>query len=145
MKRPAALLPLLQKRILYISTAFLWVSGLFWLYCKYFGQIQGEFGQQASPIQPVMLEIPGAAAMIFLMIFGTLLLYHVPTGWEQKRQRPSGGFLLGICWILILTGWGLYYVGNETLRHWTSLIHIFVGVALPLLIYIHIQLGRRSE
>jgi len=91
------------------------------------------------------MKIHGAAAMAFLMVFGTLLFHHVPAGWEQQRQRPSGSFLLSISSILILTGWGLYYVGAEGLRHDISLVHSILGVVLPLLIFLHIRLGRRSD
>src|SRR5262245_38745050 len=107
MKRSAkALLHPLQKRLLYLTTAVLWVSGAVWLYLL-----------ETNPGRPLWMKLHGAAGMLFLILFGTLLFQHVPAGWEQDRQRPSGAWLFAICGVLIATGWGLYYIGGESLRH----------------------------
>ncbi len=145
MKRSKVLLTPWQKRMLYFSTALLWLSGALWLYYKYFGQMQGDYGLQAHPAQPLLLEIHGAAAMAFLMIFGILLNQHVPEGWKQGQKRPSGVSLITFCGILILTGWGLYYLGNEHLRHWTSVFHSVFGLLLPGLIFLHVWMTNRSK
>jgi hypothetical protein len=47
--------------------------------------------------------------------------------------------------VLILTAFGLYYLGAETLRPWASDVHMVAGFALPVLITIHIWLGRRQS
>ncbi len=134
-----------RKITLYALSALLWVSGALWLYLKYFSQGQGEFGTETHPAQPMWLKIHGAAAMGFLMIFGSLLIHHVPPGWRQKSQRPSGAILLTTCALLILTGWGLYYLGDEGLRDWTSVIHWGLGVFFPALIVIHVVFARRGK
>jgi len=46
--------------------------------------------------------------------------------------------------VLIVTAFGLYYSGSETLRPWASDVHIGFGLALPVLFLIHVMLGRRS-
>ena len=46
--------------------------------------------------------------------------------------------------VLIMTAFGLYYLGAETLRPWASDVHIVAGFALPVLIAFHIWLGRRQ-
>jgi hypothetical protein len=45
--------------------------------------------------------------------------------------------------VLIVTAFGLYYFGSETLRPLTSDVHIVVGLALPFLLALHIWLGRK--
>src|SRR6516165_12743693 len=47
--------------------------------------------------------------------------------------------------ILSVTGYGLYYAGGESLRAWTSWIHLAVGLALRLLLVVHIWLGKRTR
>jgi hypothetical protein len=142
MKLPKVLLQPWQKKSLYLSIALLWLSGALWLYYNYFGQVQGAYGPQTHPAQPILLEIHGAVAMAFLIIFGTLLIQHVPAGWHQKRQRPSGVSLLAISGLLTLTGWGIYYLVNQDLRRWTHWIHSVVGLVLPLIIFIHVQMNK---
>ncbi len=46
--------------------------------------------------------------------------------------------------LLIATSFGLYYLGSETLRSWTSGLHIAVGILLPALWLVHILVGRRT-
>lgn len=145
MKGSKARLAPRQKRSLYIVSGILWFSGAIWLYLRYFGQLSGEYGPESNPAQPLWLKVHGAAAMAFLIVFGTLLGHHVPLGWRQKSQRPSGGILIGLCGVLILTGWGLYYLGNERLRHWTSLTHCILGIASPLVLIVHIRLAARPK
>jgi hypothetical protein len=131
MKTSKILLGTRQKQALYLITSLLWLSGAVWLYLS-----------MEDPSRPLWMKIHGAAAMAFLVIFGTLLVRHVPAAWEQNRERPSGAWLLGMCGTLILTGWGLYYFGNDQIRHWTSLLHGYLGLIFPLLIAFHVWLGR---
>jgi hypothetical protein len=142
MHRARVTLEPLHKRILYLSLGILWLSGLFWLYLKFFGQVQGAFGPQSSPWQAVWMRIHGALAMVFLILFGTLLTQHVPWGWKRRQQRPSGVTLLVISAVLIVTGWGLYYLVNEGIRHWVGLIHWGLGLLFPALIAFHVILGK---
>ena len=118
----------LQKRILYGTISILWLTGAIWIYIL-----------ETNPLRPLWMKIHGAAAMAFLMVFGTLLMKHVPAGLDQDQQRPSGLSTLISCGILILTGWGLYYLGNETLRLWISRTHTWLGLGLPLIIFLHIR------
>ena len=47
--------------------------------------------------------------------------------------------------VLVMTAFGLYYAGSEILRRWTSDIHIAVGLGFPLLLLLHVILGKRSR
>jgi hypothetical protein len=134
-----------QEWTLYLTTGLLWISGALWLYYKYYGQVQGEYGAQASPVQPILLEVHGAVAMAFLIVLGSLFVDHVPMGWKQKKHRPSGLSLLSVSVILILTGWGLYYLGDQNIRRWTSVVHWGVGLAVPVLLFLHVRLAIRQK
>ena len=127
----------LHKRMLYAVILLLWISGVVWLYLRYFVQIQGEYGPEAHPAQAMLLKLHGAVAMIFLIVFGSIL-YHIRPGWKTKSQRPSGVSLLTTCIVLILTGWGLYYIGHEKIRYLSSAIHSILGFFLPVIIFLHV-------
>src|SRR4030095_13062442 len=91
------------------------------------------------------MKIHGAAAMAILVLIGMLLIGHVRFAWRARRNRANGSVFLSALGILTITGYGLYYAGGERLRAWTSWIHLVVGLALPILLLIHIFLGRRTR
>ena len=63
--------------------------------------------------------------------------------WRGRLNRVSGSVMLVCNAILIATAFGLYYLGSEATRPLISDLHIAVGLALPLLLALHIWLGRR--
>jgi hypothetical protein len=91
------------------------------------------------------MKIHGAAAMAILVLIGMLLSGHVRFAWRARRNRANGSVFLSAFAVLTITGYGLYYAGSEKLRAWTSWIHLAVGLALPILLLIHILLGRRTR
>src|SRR5712691_4019292 len=91
------------------------------------------------------MKIHGAGAMAILVLVGMLLTGHVRLAWRARRNRGNGSLFLGGFGVLTITGYGLYYAGGERLRAWTSWIHLAVGLALPILLLIHIFLGRRTR
>jgi hypothetical protein len=135
----SARLPRVQKHALYGVSAILWLSGAWWLYLSLLGR------QAADSTAPLLLEIHGAAAMAFLVVFGGLLSDHLPRGWRQRRERGSGLSLVTLCGILILSGWGLYYFGGEGLRAATSTVHSVLGILLPCAMCVHVWRARRHR
>ena len=83
--------------------------------------------------------------MATLVLIGTVLMTHVRFAWRARRNRISGILFLGVFGILTITGYGLYYFGNDKLRFWTSWIHLGIGLVLPLAVVAHILLGRRTR
>jgi hypothetical protein len=131
----------LQKYCLYAVLVLLFLSGLAWAYCNYLCS-PGDFETSAKTWA---MKIHGAAAMVVLVLIGMLLTAHVRFAWRARRNRANGSVFLSAFAVLTITGYGLYYVGGERLRAWTSWIHLGVGVALPILLLIHIFLGRRTR
>jgi hypothetical protein len=124
---------------LYGICALLWLSGAWWLYLSLRGVQAGD------PTAPLLLEIHGAAAIAFLLAFGALLPDHLPRGWRQKRERVSGLSLVTLSGILVVSGWGLYYFGEEDLRAATSAVHSVLGVLLPGALGVHVWRARRPR
>jgi hypothetical protein len=91
------------------------------------------------------MKIHGAAAMAILVLLGMLITGHVRFAWRAHRNRVNGSLFLGAFGVLTVTGYGLYYAGGERLRAWMSWIHLGVGLALPLLLILHIWLGKRTR
>jgi hypothetical protein len=132
----------LQRYFLYIVLALLFVSGAVWAYWNYFTASPGDFETGAKSWA---MKIHGAAAMVILVMIGMLLNGHVRFAWRARRNRKNGSIFLTAFSVLIITGYGLYYAGGERLRTGMSWIHLAVGLALPILLLVHILLGRRTR
>jgi hypothetical protein len=132
-----------HRLVLYISTLTLFLTGLVWAWLHYFHRTEGEFGPEFNPMEPWLLKAHGAAAMVSLIVLGTLLTVHVKRGWQAKVNRRSGVSVLTIFGVLIVSGYALYYVGEERIRALVSNIHLWVGLGMPVVLILHIVLGRR--
>jgi uncharacterized membrane protein YbjE (DUF340 family) len=131
----------LQRYFLYVVLALLFVSGVSWAYWNYL-RSPSDFETSAKAWA---MKIHGAAAMTVLVLVGMLLSAHVRFAWRARRNRGNGSIFLSAFAVLTITGYGLYYAGGERLRAWTSWIHLAVGLALPILLLIHIFLGKRTR
>jgi hypothetical protein len=84
----------------------------------------------------------GAFALTGTWMLGLLWGMHIPRGWSTGRRRRSGALLVVVSAWLILSGYLLYYLGDERVRAATSLLHWASGAACPLAIFAHRALGR---
>ena len=121
----------------------LWLSGGLWLLFHYFLERPGQFGLSAHPLEPWWLRLHAAFAFAGIWMFGLLWGVHIAPGWSAGRRRRSGAWLVGILAWLTLSGYLLYYLGNEQARTATSLLHWSAALACPILFAAHRQAKRR--
>lgn len=140
-----ARMPQLQLRAIYLATAALIVSGTVWLLLHFFGRVDGRFGPAPNPYEHPLLAVHGAAAMVFLIVLGSLLPVHIARGWQQRRNLASGLSMLTVTLMLIASGYGLYYFGGDRLRRLLSAGHWIIGLTLAAWLTWHIVAGRRSR
>jgi cation transport ATPase len=145
MRRNSAKLSGRHRAWLYSSTLSLYVTGTVWAWLHHVNRGVADDFPSASPTEPWMMKLHGAAAMAILIILGTLLPGHVRYAWHARRNRPNGIALLAVFAFLIASGYGLYYSGDERLRWWTSWSHLAIGLVLPAVIILHIWRGQRSS
>ncbi len=131
-----------HKRWVYWSCAPLFVSGLLWLSFHYFVRGHGEFGETQHPLEPWWLRGHGGAAMLFLIVVGSLLPIHVRRGWHQRKNLPLGIIVLAAALLLTCSGYALYYFGGEEMRPLISAFHWIIGLAAPAVLIWHIVAGR---
>ena len=121
----------------------LFASGALWLLADRLKHT--ATGEMWSRMSASLLMLHGAAAMLMLVLFGSLMPFHVRVGWRRRRNRTTGTVMLAANAVLILTAFGLYYAGAERVRDWASDFHIGVGLALPALLAVHVVRGRRHR
>ncbi len=133
-----------HRRWVYWSAAVLFASGALWLVFHYFLQRDGQFGPAPHPLEQWWLRLHGGAAMLALLVVGSLLPVHVRRGWHHRRNLPLGIALSSVVLLLTLSGYALYYFGSEDARPWISLFHWGIGIAGPLVLVWHIASGRSA-
>ena len=132
-----------ERWVLGLSAALL-ISGALWLVFHYFITVPSEFGEHRHPLEAWWLRMHGAAAMGFLIVLGTMLPIHIRRAWQLRRNFRTGGVMLSVVIVLVITGYGLYYASGENLRIWISAVHWGVGLfGMPALI-LHVLVGKRS-
>jgi len=129
---------------LYVVVIGVWFTGGIWLQFHYFMGRQGDFGPLENPLTPWWLRLHGAFAFAAIWIFGLLWGTHVATAWPRKRRRWSGGLLAGIFLFLIVSGYLLYYVGDDRVRPVLSVLHWGIGLVCPVFFFFH-RLRRRRQ
>lgn len=134
-----------QIKSLIVSGSLLWLSGAAWLYLHYFGQVEGEFGPEVNPLEPWLMRLHGLVLIPTLLALGGLLVAHIPKGWKDVPQRNIGLGLSILLGLLILSGYLLYYVGNDIARNWTSVAHWSAGLGSPVLFLWHYLRGKTPQ
>jgi hypothetical protein len=142
---PVLKLPSWQRRVLYITSTLLLVTGIVWLAVHY--SMGAGAGELPHPLEVLCMRVHGAAAFAGLFALGMLAAAHVPAGWRVTRsahrradrasQRHSGVAMIGLSALLVLTGYALYYFAPEDWRPALGWLHAGAGVAMATLGFVH--------
>ena len=143
MKRRGLQLSRRHRWSIYVVGLALLLTGLAWAWLHRLEET-GTANGFWREINPRLMNTHGIAAVGFVLLLGTLLPIHVRHSWHARRNRANGVFFLTAVSILTLTGYALYYLGNEKLRALCSDVHFWLGAAVPLLLIWHIWSGHRA-
>lgn len=145
MQRSDIRLGSVHRAWLFGAFAAAFITGTAWWVLHHWFQVDGEFGPAPHPAERWLIRLHGGAALLTLVLLGSLLTLHVKRAWLARRNRSSGSVLLALNALLALTGYVLYYAGGESLRAIASNTHLALGLALPVLLLLHITFGRRTR
>lgn len=84
-------------------------------------------------------------SLLMAGIIGALWSIHMRAGWNRRRNYLTGFILLITMGLLGITAVGIYYLGDEQASVFSSAAHAVMGVAIPLILVIHIVIGRRHQ
>ncbi|WP_432259229.1 hypothetical protein [Cupriavidus sp. TMH.W2] len=129
-----------QRRFaLYAAFGLLLLSGAAWLLLRWL-VVEPEV---QAPWMAWSMKAHGAAALAAMFLLGTIWSAHIRHAWMRRRNRLAGGLFAAGMALLVMTGYGLYYFNGEDVRSITEWLHWTAGVALGLLFWLHLLLGRR--
>lgn len=143
MRHSALRLSVRQRRWFYSVFTALILTGGTWLILHW--RIQQTADGMPSEWQPWLMKVHGAAAVIVLVLLGTLIPLHIRGGWHAGINRTTGIIVVTVTGSLIVTGYGLYYFGDEQLRATTAAAHDVIGVVSPAVVLWHVVRGRAQN
>lgn len=133
-----------HKRWFYSVSVMLFLSGAVWVLFDWLAERNEGRADFSRPLKPWMLKVHGAAAMAFLVTLGIMIPTHLRRAWQARRNRLNGAFFVTVMALLVVTGYGLYYFGDDRWRSAASWIHLILGFAAPALLALHVWQGRRD-
>jgi hypothetical protein len=136
-------LPAWQRHGVYASLSILAVSGLWWLGLHFADQSEEGLTQNIAKLWAIRAH--AAAALWTLVMAGSLLPAHMRVAWHTRKNRVSGACVTLVLLVLTLTGYALGYVPESWVRQWSTWLHWSIGAAVPLILVVHIMLGRRAR
>jgi hypothetical protein len=114
-----------------------WGTGAVLLWARYFGRSEGAFGVENHWLESPARAIHGFVILLVLLALGSLAPNHFVSGWRTGARRSSALVLAGGAVIMILTGWGLYYVAHDTVRQGMSWTHSALGLLMLPFFFLH--------
>jgi hypothetical protein len=132
-----------HRLTLYGVSLLLLLSGGAWAWIHHLDET-GRAGEVLRRTNSWLLKAHGYAAIGFVLLLGTLIPVHIQHCWHACKNRLNGTFFLGAASLLTLSGYTLYYLGDEAWRNGTSQFHLWLGLAAPALLLFHIRAGRKA-
>ena len=129
-------LPASLRSGLYLTGVAVLASGVVWLMV--------HDAARPERVDAAAMEIHGGSAMVLLVLIGAASALHAPAAWREGKNRWSGATLAAALTLLVLTGFLLYYLGDERARSVVSMVHWTVGLAAAALLGVHVWLGLRA-
>ncbi|HEX2565267.1 MAG TPA: hypothetical protein VHL85_00275 [Burkholderiales bacterium] len=136
MERSTRLAPSLRWSLYGTGLALL-ASGAAWL-CVRYGVPEAS---RPRGVLTISMRIHGAAAMGALGLIGAVTALHVKAAWLERRNIATGVGLAGSLLAIAITGYLLYYVGDEAARSVASAAHWLLGIAAPIALWWHTAAG----
>jgi len=123
-------MPPLQRAAVYSVLGALWLSGCWWLCLDQFFAARGQFGVTPHPWEPAVLLLHGVIAILSMYLLGWISAQHVLRWWPRRLRRLSGGALAAFLALLAVSGFALYFVGDDRWQHAAALTHDVLGLAV---------------
>jgi hypothetical protein len=110
--------------------ALVCVSGVLYGILKYFVQNPDPESRLGHPWQPAVLAAHVLAAPVAVFAIGLVFRRHALPRWRtgEREGRSTGGILLFLGLVLIVSGYLLPVLTGDAARRWTGWIHAGIGV-----------------
>jgi hypothetical protein len=117
------------------------VSGVAWMVLGWLVDAQ-DYADPLHTLRHRMLVLHGIAAYVLVWMAGRLSNLHQQGNWRAHRNRGNGLLLTAVLALLAVSGLCLYYPPHEDWHEAISQLHQGLGIALALLLPLHLLAAR---
>lgn len=138
----------LEKTILHAGVIAAGASGIAYAGFKYLMRTDDPFSAVNHPLQPWALHAHVLAAPVLVFAVGIIFKEHVLAALRNgapARARRVGSIALGTFAVLVVSGGLVQVLTSESLRKWTGLIHLGVGILFLVAYGVHVLGARRRS
>jgi hypothetical protein len=119
-----------QRLWIYLILGALWLSGCVWLCLDQFVASRGPFGRTPHPWEAPIVLLHGMIAISSMYLLGWISAQHVVHWWSKRLRRISGTALSALLFVLILSGFALFFIADDRWQHLAAVVHEISGLAL---------------
>lgn len=84
-------------------------------------------------------------AFLTAILLGALWSIHMRAEWRKEANRWSAISMIFIFVLLLVTGIGIYYLGDSSLIFYSSLLHAAVGISLLIPFLWHVVIYKKLK
>lgn len=132
--------------ILMLTIAALFITGCLLVPTTLNLKLEWDVPWRLSSEQHIgMAAAHATLSLLMAAIIGALWSIHMRAGWRRRKNHHSGLSLLIIMVLLGVSAMGIYYFGDEQSSMLSSVTHMLMGIAIPVLLLFHVIYGRKSQ
>ena len=137
----------LEKWTVWVTSILVFVTGVVYLWMKYWLPAPDAFSIIHHPLQPLFLKLHILTAPLLVFAVGSIALRHAwrhyATGTREGRLSGTGTAALIIP--MVVTGYLIQVITGETALRGIVLTHLVTGLGYGVVILAHQLLVRRSR
>jgi thiamine biosynthesis lipoprotein len=136
-----------EKLLSHLSTVVVTLSGLVYLWMKYFMETDDPFSVVNHPLQPAMLSIHIVAGPVLVFILGLMINSHIREKLSGKSSynRRSGWISLIVFPLMVVSGYLLQVVTSSTLNRIALVVHLAASGLFAATYLLHQLIGVRVQ
>jgi hypothetical protein len=138
-------MPAGSRLAVYLVLGALWLSGCVWLLLDEFFESRGPFGVSPHPWEGAILALHGILAIISTFLFGWLTARHVLARWPGRLRRLSGATLAMFFALLTLSGFALFFIGDDRWQRLSAVAHDALGLGVLVFAIQHWFFAKRRD
>lgn len=136
--------------LLIATLLILFITGIFLIPAFMIFRLEWELDSMmewpiiSGDIRSTITVLHSIFGWLMIWLTGAIWSIHMRTHWRLKENRINGLILNLLIALLLASTLGMYYLGDELLSKYSSIVHSILGILFPLAIFLHRYQGKKA-